>query len=634
MSTKKFVVYSPGHTIQVYKLPVDISVASALGQIAPLFGNLANKSVLYKPEGLKWHSNSDTFQQRVGRWWSTAPTKLPELFFLSAYFKPSDVEPGGNDTEVDLVVFFNVEVSTTQHRRTISLSGIIPRTELVSYIYDAAKAQKILHIRGTPGSGKTVLSKLLFNHIVSQLQGDLVTLLGLWSRPRDGNATIAEALARAKQHGDSVDLEKHNTHHHWLIFDEAQSTYSDASLWSTLFKDPPDGFLFVLFAFHGSQGGGQDPDKEGTPNNILPHQQIGLRPSRNGLLDSQNIPGLYFTLDEYQIFMAEQRKKPDLPVLAEDLVKWLYISSKGHIGAIDSVLFAICTAAKAQHARASTMSLDSFLGNFENPLELMTTCTRGHAFNRGLPHQFMLSAEANVLPVRFLRRLLQFGPQNFDQVLSEDAQLAHKRGWVMAEEHGGVMTVDFPSFLHESHISLLLNGLKDLPPSLAAMTLREFILSVLCNFSRDALQAPQRHTTGPRAAPSIPEEFYRSAYKTIDGCGIWLSPEFGASRSSSAVNCIDFYVLGSMGWGIEVLREGDCIPEHLNRFEPGGASHAWIKNKFFSEYAILHFRSRTTTRKQYPNHRNLYHVSFSDDLREFEVHDCMLERVGGGKLLA
>jgi hypothetical protein len=48
MSTKKFVVYSPGHTIQVYKLPVDISAASALGQIAPLFGNLANKSVLYK----------------------------------------------------------------------------------------------------------------------------------------------------------------------------------------------------------------------------------------------------------------------------------------------------------------------------------------------------------------------------------------------------------------------------------------------------------------------------------------------------------------------------------------------------------------------------------------------------------
>ncbi|KAJ7224066.1 hypothetical protein GGX14DRAFT_556954 [Mycena pura] len=118
------------------------------------------------------------------------------------------------------------------------------------------------------------------------------------------------------------------------------------------------------------------------------------------------------------------------------------------------------------------------------------------------------------------------------------------------------------------------------------MALEEFIIEVVRNLSSDALALAHRHTSGPLGTPSILEaqwqnEVYRCAYKVTGGSGMWFSPEFGTPKTA-ANGRIDFYV-GTKKWGMEILREGDGMDEHV---VPGAAYHKWITTGAITEYVI------------------------------------------------
>lgn len=65
-------------------------------------------------------------------------------------------------------------------------------------------------------------------------------------------------------------------------------------------------------------------------------------------------------------------------------------------------------------------------------------------------------------------------------------------------------------------------------------------------------------------------EFYR-AFTSLVEHGAGLSSEWLYSSEGR----IDFLVHGS-GWGVEILRDGDRLRNHCNRFRPSGQYGDWI----------------------------------------------------------
>lgn len=59
---------------------------------------------------------------------------------------------------------------------------------------------------------------------------------------------------------------------------------------------------------------------------------------------------------------------------------------------------------------------------------------------------------------------------------------------------------------------------------------------------------------------------------------------------------IDF-LLPDVKWGIEILREGDRLGEHCQRFEGSGSYTPWIRSGLMTDWLIID--CRTTAPKPY-----------------------------------
>jgi hypothetical protein len=128
------------------------------------------------------------------------------------------------------------------------------------------------------------------------------------------------------------------------LFDDAQDTYWDSALWNGLFKGVRSNSSFsmlriVCFASHGSPYYQKSPG-EATPEDVRPQATVGLFPSK------YVNHSLLFTEEEFYGLM-EQREALDIPVygdayqwpiLDDDLKKYVFTCSNGHIGAIIGLL--------------------------------------------------------------------------------------------------------------------------------------------------------------------------------------------------------------------------------------------------------------------------------------------------------
>ncbi|KAF8213633.1 hypothetical protein K438DRAFT_1956999 [Mycena galopus ATCC 62051] len=405
-------------------------------------------------------------------------------------------------------------------------------------------------------------------------------------------------------------------------------------------KDRQDHYRLILFASYGSRRGAVDV--VGTLNNIQPHQRMSMHPTRNGMYyGDHHIPGIAFLLDEYHELVAHHQRFKELPILEDDLRDWIFEASSGHIGAITSLFKAITWAAKPDHHLR--MSIATFFQSYSSPEDALKSFSIGRAFDRGLPE--VKDLRGNALAVDFCKKLLQlntpsvFRPGN----VPAGAQAAHKQGWLTSEEGTSeddliVTMLDFPSLLHRSRMSYLLFGSQILDPHVSAMTLLDFICPIIDTFSSNGLLQPTQHTTGPHSLPSIPEAqwqdlFYTGVYKVTGGRGIWISPEYGTGKTPNATGRIDFFV-SAKKWGIELLREGDRIADHLARFAEGGAYDNWIQNGEITDYIVLDFRTRAQPKRPFPQEPKLFHVTFADDFSQYVITNNVLEEVKKGTLLA
>ena len=80
------------------------------------------------------------------------------------------------------------------------------------------------------------------------------------------------------------------------------------------------------------------------------------------------------------------------------------------------------------------------------------------------------------------------------------------------------------------------------------------------------------------------DEWYRG-FNSLLGHGFAISSEWSQLGNGR----IDFRIIGPK-WGIELLRDGDRLAEHCNRFLDKGAYHQWIVDGSMKDWIILDCR--------------------------------------------
>lgn len=117
--------------------------------------------------------------------------------------------------------------------------------------------------------------------------------------------------------------------------------------------------------------------------------------------------------------------------------------------------------------------------------------------------------------------------------------------------------------------------------TLAATVLKRFSQRAL------ALSSAARLGTGGKIIPAeacYQNEFYR-VLQTVLGFSSKVVSEWSGGGDSR----IDF-MIEDPGWGIELLREGDRLEEHCQRFVANGKYTPWIRNGSIRDWIIIDCR--------------------------------------------
>ena len=168
-----------------------------------------------------------------------------------------------------------------------------PRSSLIAGIITITQQVQIIQVRGTPASGKTVLSRLVANELVRR--NEQVFYIDGWKRDDVERAGGWSEYLESRTGVNGTDW---NQHRAWLLLDEAQQSYWDEDLFSGFFKsieshDKHSAYV-ILFASYGSAGHAlEESQGKGhfrTPMHFPPEQVIGfeINPHGHSLLLSQD----------------------------------------------------------------------------------------------------------------------------------------------------------------------------------------------------------------------------------------------------------------------------------------------------------------------------------------------------------
>jgi len=127
-----------------------------------------------------------------------------------------------------------------------------PREATVQSILDSLLTYRVLHLRGTPCSGKTVLMELIIDYIRRKMDKFRTVFVRSWPTDINGENETESYLETilgipAKRFAASTDLV--------LLIDEAQTTYRNTYLWNSLIKDVDKqqrGVFIVLSSYYGN----------------------------------------------------------------------------------------------------------------------------------------------------------------------------------------------------------------------------------------------------------------------------------------------------------------------------------------------------------------------------------------------
>lgn len=220
---------------------------------------------------------------------------------------------------------------------------ISPRTKTVEALAQLLEAYRVIHVRGTPSSGKTTLALLLLDHY--KYRDKPVVLIDGWHNVSNPTTHLVEQSILSGY--DGVTPSNLRTLDIVFLFDEAQQSYQDSRLWLGIIKSQslrPSGPKICLFSSYGSPATGPTQYPHGsTPIHFGAEQRVSISVS--------SIPGapsicLFYNEEEFSEVVRLRCAGPTHKFAMDpNAIDYLYLITNGHPGAVTSLLgylFSVC----------------------------------------------------------------------------------------------------------------------------------------------------------------------------------------------------------------------------------------------------------------------------------------------------
>ncbi|ODM16145.1 hypothetical protein SI65_08579 [Aspergillus cristatus] len=562
---------------------------------------------------------------------------LPRRMITSNPLFPESKDPG-----VDIVVVVVSRDTTTRKRkRSESQSASIPRTHpttenrlicprerTVSKLAAILDEVNIVHVRGTPASGKTCLSELLRDYY--RKEGRKVSLIKEWEKldhknPWDSLVKLVEKWNEETQDAPTTTSSQSEQDISWvltsntvILVDEAQMTYNDSGLWNTIFKERQTPtyvykFQLCLFCSYGSPAAGPDQTFF-TPVKLSNQQRISLTPHNQPCSPSI---GLFYDKEEFKDVVSRLLKYQyeERFNLDERALEYIFAVSNGHPGAVTSIVDVIyevyCHDMKHRHIR--TLTEDHVIWFLEDTATVFNKLSI-KPVNRSFPD---ISVATDGIS-NMLNKITEEGNITFD-INDANIKFCYQKGWIhrVALDGGDDIAV-LPSRLHEKYIEYSIGTMSqrlparfDSLPKLCKEILSKFSIM---NLRHSAEGKKMSSASQPRPLEAqYQDEFYRG-FVHVAGRGVPISSEWSRTKDGR----VDFYI-PEKKWAIELLRDHGEVDEHISRFKAGGKYHPWLEEKMIEDWIIIDCATSLPTKEF--SEPKLWHAVFINDYSELQLYN-------------
>ena len=220
---------------------------------------------------------------------------------------------------------------------------ICPRTDTVEKLATILDKKRVVHVRGTPSSGKTTLAILLWKYY--HKRKERVVFLNGWHNVSNPRTHLVDKCKELGYYG--VEPHTLTDANVVFVFDEAQQSYNDLDLWLGIIKTQSGSYAgpkICLFSSYGSPATGPTQYPLGsTPIRFGPSQRISITASRfteNGRVC------LFYSQEEFEDVVSRRCSNPINKFELDPAARgYLYSIANGHPGATDALLtfiFTVC----------------------------------------------------------------------------------------------------------------------------------------------------------------------------------------------------------------------------------------------------------------------------------------------------
>ena len=243
-----------------------------------------------------------------------------------------------------------------------------PRENTVAALWEQIQRVQVIHVRGTPTSGKSILAHL-FGDYVKTKRPDIDVHLFTWPvdierkdhrnyHLRNYYHLLNDILNQPATDSDTW-LKRQNT---LIIIDEAQRSYKFHNIWDefikTLASSNGSGPFVVLFSSFGSPAGTpvEVPIESGSaPVQFRPDQRVSIQ----ALPYTNPNVSLYFSREEFSDAVARLCKKYRSDdgndfIPSEELMQHIWELTNGHPGGVSAVVETLI------HSTVSISQLDHY----------------------------------------------------------------------------------------------------------------------------------------------------------------------------------------------------------------------------------------------------------------------------------
>ena len=459
----------------------------------------------------------------------------------------------------------------------------LKREKLVKDIYNIAKTSQYVVIGSPAGTGKTSLIQLLVEKL--QKENAHVIRLGM-SSLHDAGYFMNKLIAKGVDPSDPMELQKlENT---WLLLDDAQRTYDQKynPFWESLVKDIASADAKGVFVVIAATYDISTPESPACFRNLLHFTANIEEKEAKQLLDMHffdlgisNWEQFRSTLLKLSVLQPWTDKSAELPSF--------------HIGVLMAGIFFIVDRKKRS-------------GESELTEETALDQIRGRGFIEHLKRCFGL--DYSKLQPEYKDRLLDAvigrDSTGAGEIVPEDAALGpFVRAGVLSET--GKFTTNAAVWFYNDQC--FPNRATEPPDSLDSL-----VLSIIPQLSTKRLTDTlengfPKEATFQHLFNEEMSKLLTFTNKVIPELNTYVEPSPGSDGTGE----LDFYINGRLKWCLELLRGGDKVKKHLNRFDPVNGKYRKVPK---NDYLVVDCRGPKIGRgcKASPHRCTLY---FSEDFK-------------------